>query len=831
MSETKSDPIYSVAPGVDAVPLRDGHLLFRSDTLAIRVEGGFARTLEQRLLPLLDGHRPFSDVCAQVPDLPADHLRDRFDALVRSQVLRRTELSVSTLDASGTPAAAATLTDSFDISAPDARARLARMQVAIAGLEAHGAHLASLLASCGVGSLVLLDPFPCEPGNLSLIPPDMTANAVGVAREDVVANALRRGSTTIRVETAGGQALTPARIDTLTSHCHLLIGCFDRAFVACHHWLNRASWTRRIPALYAESRGHTALIGPLVLPGQTACFMCYRMRSIACEDDFDAAMTYEEFLDRQHRPALARRPTLPTLPMYIASLLAHECFRLVLGQSPLAGTVLEFDAQTFATEMHPLIQVPNCPVCGGNESGARERRPHPLTGDVASVPPGDLASVMPRLCSRRTGVIRGLHVVQQDVTEPAVPYVLGAQLANHRFVSGDTSGMRMCSGKGFTEPAARISTCGEAVERYSAACWTPDEITYGRRDALPGPSLDPSSLVLYAADQYATGRVPYTPYTGDNALGWTPARSLVSGDWIYVPAQAVFLGYAVRSPDEFLCPITSNGLAAGSTILSAALAATCEVLERDAFMIAWMNRLAGTRADPATHPDRDVRELCAAYRRRCVELRLYKLPTDHPCHVFAALALQGQPVRDDTPAMVVGLGADLDAARAARQAVLEIGQVRPALRHRLRQPDTRRRLEALVADPHQVTTLEDHDLLYASPSTRSVFDFWLDVNPEPVDWRETASPSASVEARLERLADHFRAAGTHLIYCNVTPPDMASFGLHTVRAIVPGFQPIHFGWKEARLGGDRLYSLPLTLGLVSARRTAADLHDHPHPLA
>jgi ribosomal protein S12 methylthiotransferase accessory factor len=60
---------------------------------------------------------------------------------------------------------------------------------------------------------------------------------------------------------------------------------------------------------------------------------------------------------------------------------------------------------------------------------------------------------------------------------------------------------------------------------------------------------------------------------------------------------------------------------------------------------------------------------------------------------------------------------------------------------------------------------------------------------------------------------------------------MQQLGLHTVRAILPGFQPIHFGWNDVRLAGERLYDLPRRLGFTTARTTPAHLNDDPHPLA
>lgn len=826
MSAPQQSVYYSLAHGVDAVPLADGNLLFRSDTLAVRIEGGFARVLRERVLPLLDGSRSFADVAAALSDLPSASLSERLETLVESQVLRRADAPQGDL-APDTQALEPflTLLDAFGMPAAQAIGRLGQARVAIAGLEGHGAHLAAILARCGVGNLLLLDPFPCEPGNLGLVPL-LGPDAVGAPRQDALRSALQRLGGPTRIETGGNEPLSRERVAALAQGSHLLVGCFDRGFSSADHWLNRAALAHGIPALFAESRADTALVGPLVLPGQTACYMCYRMRGIACEDDFEAAMSYEEFLDRRKQPALHARGVLPTIPPYIGSLLALETLRLLLGlgPSPLAGTVLEFGALTLKTETHSVLGKPDCPVCSEKKN---RQRPHPLIAEerASDAPPGNLLDAAPRLLSRRTGVLRRLIPITPDAGEPTRPLVLGVEIANGRFLQNEPREQRTCSGKGLTMEAARISAFGEGVERYSGTCWDHTEITYGRAADLPDEHLDPRALVLYAPDQYE--HLPYKPYTGDNVLGWVPARSLVTGRRPFVPALAVYLNYEVRSPDEYLFPITSNGMATGATLLDAILAAAGEVFERDAFMAMWFHRLPCRRVDPGTLPDADIRALCEAYRRRGVEMRLYRLPTDHPCHVFASVAVQVGP--GDGPAIVVGLGADLTAHRAARKAILEIGQVRPSLRKRMREEKTRQRLDELVADPHRVATLDDHDLLYASPKALGAMAFLLDRPLEDFAWDDDAPEHAA--DRLQLLVDHCRTQNWDLVYHNLTPPDMAAFGLHTVHAILPDFQPIHFGWKEPRLGGERLTDLPRRLGLRPDRATRSDLNDDPHPLA
>jgi ribosomal protein S12 methylthiotransferase accessory factor len=178
---------------------------------------------------------------------------------------------------------------------------------------------------------------------------------------------------------------------------------------------------------------------------------------------------------------------------------------------------------------------------------------------------------------------------------------------------------------------------------------------------------------------------------------------------------------------------------------------------------------------------------------------------------------------------VVGLGADPDPVQASRKAVLEVCQVRPSLRRRMRRDTDRSRLAELLDDPHRVVSIDDHDLLYASPASLPRLAFWLDAAEQPFEWQP--QPAPPVSACLDRLTSWLRGNGHDLLYVNLTPPDMAELGLYTARAILPGFQPIDFGWKERRLGGTRVYTLPFELGFRERPQGWDDLNDDPHPLA
>ena len=814
---------YRLAPGTDVVRVGDGDVSFRSHAVALRLDGPAAVFFAEQVVPLLDGRRSVAEIAAMLPGVAAADLREHLERLAAARVLLRAA-EPRTAGGDGLLEPFAAMLASLGLPQEEAAARLARMRVGVLGLQGHGAQTADLLARLGIGELILVDPHACRPGDLALMPL-AAADAVGRPRQEAMRDLLaaRGGPTRLRAFPAA--AIDRESVSRLAGEADFLVSCFDRDLIAANHWVNRAALAAGVPALFARMEGHRIFAGPLLLPGETACYMCWRMRHLACADDFAEAMAQEEAADAR-RSVGETPPALPPLAAQLAGLVATEFVKttLALGRPALAGAVFEHDALELRSATHPVLRRPDCPAC-------RKKKPpippQPALDGLAAAasPPGDVLAAAAKLVSPRCGLIRRFQPVHKDVSEPERPYIFRAELANARFLDSHEDAFLVASGKGMTEAAARASALGEAVERYAASLWGDDRVVRAARADLPGPALDPRRLVLYRPEQYAALR--YRPYDDTTVLGWVRARSLASGEELFVPALAVLLAYDVHPDEGFIFPITSNGLAAGPTLADAVLSGAYEAFERDAFLALWLHRLPAGRIDPASHPDPAVPALCRAYARRGVAMELYRVPTDHPVHVFVGLGVETEA--SGGPACVVGLGADLDPAAAARGALLEVAQVRPALRMRMRQPDARARLAELLDDPHRVAELTDHDLLYASPAMLGRFDFLRTRPFASLDWSDTAPRGAA--ARLRLLAEHLAAQGSDLVYADLTTADLADLGLHVARAILPDYQPIHFGRAERRLGGRRLYELPRRLGLRPDDAAPGDLNDDPHPLA
>ena len=804
---------YKVLPGVEIVPLGNGRSLFCSEASQAKVEGEFAATFAGQIVPLLDGRTSLAEVCREIPELIEEDLRARLDQLVEIGVLSRSSATPVELD----PRREAfyNFHSLLGIEEHDLKECLSSSKVAIVGLEGFGAQVALNLAELGIGQLTLVDPYPCEPGNLPTMG-GIALEAVGTSREQVVADEIRRRGILDTKLKQSGSPLNESGFGDILSGVSAIVGGYDKGFSATNHWINRFCLETDTPAFYGMAAGHLAQVGPTVVPGQSACYMCYRMRVIACEENFEEAMTYEEFLNAKKTAQLHLRPGLPSVHAYISSLATVELLRIILVLSPpaLVNKSVEFDALSMSSIEHPVLARPDCEAC------KKKRVVSPTTEKHALRKSGAL------LISPLTGIAKTLQRVPKDVSEPAIPYVYRTYLGNHQFIDDAEESSRSCSGKGFTREDAIVSALGETVERYSASFVQEDAIRFSKRTELTGRSLDPRHLVLFAEDQYES--LPYAPYQDNTVLGWVKSNSEVYGDTCWIPAIAVFLNYHIQSPGEYLFPITSNGLAAGATLQEAILRAALEVIERDAVMCMWLNKMACRKIDCFSHPDDAVRQLCKQYADRNVVFELFEIPTDHPCHVFFAVGFDESPEQTG-PAAVVGMGADLDPVVASRRAILEVAQVRPALRRRMWQDDVRTRRRELLDSPSSVETLDDHDLLYTNDELLVAFDFLRQRPLSEMEWNVSRLQGAGEQ--LDRLTRHFREKDIDLIWHDLTSEDMREFGVHTVRVVISGFQPIHFGFKERRLGGDRLFDLPSALGQAASRTTRDQLNPLPHPVA
>lgn len=372
------------------------------------------------------------------------------------------------------------------------------------------------------------------------------------------------------------------------------------------------------------------------------------------------------------------------------------------------------------------------------------------------------------------------------------------------------------SGYGVDRRKVRAAAIGEAIERYSAGFVPEESLVTATARELGSAAPTPESFALFAPEQHAVPNFAFAPFTADTRVRWVPARRLADGADAWLPAQLVYLGFPSGEPT--IGYSTSNGLAAATDWDTALLAALLELVERDAFMLAWNARLSFPRLDWPSSP------ALLAYHDRFLApagARLSAVDLSNVHGVPVVLAV----VRGSPGALVVGAAAAASPEEAWRKAVTEAYAVRKAAR------------EIVVRAPRNpfatgfgaVRDFAAHVSVYAYEENAFRADF-LDAAPELRDVAAVAPISGETAAdKVSTVVAGLASVGIDAYAVDVTSPDVREAGLVVSRVVAPRLIPLDVRHDARFLGGDRLYTAPADLGLREGRLTFADLNPDPHP--
>lgn len=122
--------------------------------------------------------------------------------------------------------------------------------------------------------------------------------------------------------------------------------------------LNRRAHDAGTTWLVGQIHGLDGLVGPTVVPGETACYECFRERALA-----NVAFRTDAYGEAYAAEATPMK--IPALAQIVAGYLTLDAFHLLVGNVGFtAGSVLHLDFFDFAVESNEVLKRPRCEVCG-----------------------------------------------------------------------------------------------------------------------------------------------------------------------------------------------------------------------------------------------------------------------------------------------------------------------------------------------------------------------------------------------------------------------------------------------------------------------------------
>lgn len=346
---------FRVSAGTEWVQVDDKTAILRSARGKVTLEGPNVGAFLTQVLPLIDGTTALGQIAAASTAIPMDEFQAYLAQLVEAELIVP----------SGADQATQYARPMVEVLAPYGRQpeavshRLRDQRIAIIGLESVGAALALEFARWGVRKLFLVDPGVPRPDD-----PSQLATTGSEPRHTVLMRQISAAFPDLAVSTPLPD-WTAEQLQSIAPDVDILVATVDRDFAAVAHWVNKAACAANKIAAFATVDGDTSTIGPIVYPHETACYMCYRMRAIACEDDYAAAMAFEELRNRNRRQSPLREPTFQPAVGLAAAILAGEIAKTVtaVGRHALAGRVIEWNGVQASFTEHDVLRQPACPVC------------------------------------------------------------------------------------------------------------------------------------------------------------------------------------------------------------------------------------------------------------------------------------------------------------------------------------------------------------------------------------------------------------------------------------------------------------------------------------
>ncbi|MER6131353.1 TOMM precursor leader peptide-binding protein [Streptomyces sp. NPDC001815] len=239
------------------------------------------------------------------------------------------------------------------------------LRVQVRGAGRVGAVLASTLSGAGVGQVDVQDGGRVEPWDVA--PGGLPAESIGERRDEAARRAVRGAAPGRPPRRGGGTRCTPPTEDPGLA----LVIIAPREGLAVHA-PDPASSESLIesgtPHLYAGIVEGTGVVGPLVLPGDTACAGCLdRGRT-------DRDPTWPRLL-AQWRSGQSRQVPACDLALAttVAGLAAGHALAFLDGRSPSSvGARWEVSLPGFDWHARPVWQHPGCP-CGAAEKAKGEQ--------------------------------------------------------------------------------------------------------------------------------------------------------------------------------------------------------------------------------------------------------------------------------------------------------------------------------------------------------------------------------------------------------------------------------------------------------------------------
>lgn len=365
----------------------------------------------------------------------------------------------------------------------------------------------------------------------------------------------------------------------------------------------------------------------------------------------------------------------------------------------------------------------------------------------------------------------------------------------------------MGSGTDLIPKVALMKALGESIERLCLCTYDEKQFIKSSYKNIKNQAIDILKLRNFSESQLVNKNFLHYLFDDNSVFSWIKGYSLRDNKEILIPAQLVYVPYEFGNELCIRDPITT-GAAASTSLGGAIYRGLCEIVERDAFMITYLNKLSQNNIDLNRHKElKNMKELCERYN---LELKVVNISTDIGVSTMMGVIIDKTGIG---PAVSFGLSSDLDPVIAAIGAANESFHSRPWIRSEMIKQNYNKTTDELVK----------RGLYWSNPNMINKCDF-LFKNKKYKNIKQKYKSKYNPK-KLKEILKLFNNLGYDVCFVEVTIPDIRKIGFRVVKVVVPDLHPLYLDDDHPYLSSKRLFEVPKKIGYKNSTK----LNNIPHP--
>lgn len=369
----------------------------------------------------------------------------------------------------------------------------------------------------------------------------------------------------------------------------------------------------------------------------------------------------------------------------------------------------------------------------------------------------------------------------------------------------------------FSQNKAILKALAEVIERYNNFAFFKKQVSFvGSYSEVKTKAINPQKFIYFSDKQLRKTKYEKFKVDERSVFRWTEMKSLDGKEKSLVPCQVIYLSYRPIKREPNIYPSISTGSAGHSSLLPAILGGIYEVIERDAFMIYYLNKLKPKRYDLSSSNNEKIKKLYETAKRYKLKIFSLDIRTDLSIPAVASVVVDESGF---SKAVSVGLKSHLDIESAIVGSINEAFHTRTWIRESYIQNPIKISKDELIKN----STIKNRGLFWYPPKSIPKLNFFIN-NLDLVKIKSVIT-DLSAQNQLMILSKALADNGYKVYYKDITSKHFKNIPFKVVKVVIPGMQPVYLNEKYPLRGGDRLQSVPVKLGY----KNKIKLNTYPHP--